>query len=101
MAVLSVLAAIIIAELMSRLLHAEPSALLMLFCAIIVVAWLGGLGPALLAVTLALLAFHYYLVPPINTFAWKQNVFAVAAPQFPPPIFFWGAMLFFLLRIFA
>jgi K+-sensing histidine kinase KdpD len=63
MAVLSVAVAIIAAELVTRLLQAEAIALLML-CAVIVAAWLGGFGPALLAITLTLLAFHYYLVPP-------------------------------------
>jgi PAS domain S-box-containing protein len=101
MAGLLVLAAIIIAELMSRLLHAEPSALLMLLCAVILVAWFGGLGPALLAVTLALLALHYYLLPPINTFAWKHNVFAVAAPQLLRLILFGVALLFIALVISA
>src|ERR1700737_3717709 len=76
MAVLSVAVAIIATELITRLLHAEPIALSML-CAVIFAAWLGGLGPALLAITLALLAFHYYLVPPINSFGWKNNLFAL------------------------
>jgi len=101
MAILSVLAAIIIAEFMSRLLHAEPSALLMLLCAVILVAWFGGLGPALLAVTLALSVFHYYLAPPINTFVWKHNVFAVAAPQLPRLVLFGVALLFIAFVISA
>jgi K+-sensing histidine kinase KdpD len=62
MAVLSVAVAIIAAELITRLLHAEPIASSML-CAVIFAAWFGGFGPALLAITLTLLAFHYYLVP--------------------------------------
>ena len=61
-AILSVAVAIIAAELITRFLHAEPIALLML-CAVIFTAWFGGFGPALLAIALALLAFHYYLVP--------------------------------------
>ncbi len=67
MAVLSVAVAIVAAELITRLLHAEPIASSML-CAVIVAAWFGGFGPAVLAIALALLAFHYYLVPPINSF---------------------------------
>src|SRR6266852_2074418 len=87
MAVLSVTVAIIAAELLTRLLHAEPIASLML-CAVIFAAWLGGFGPALLAIILALFAFHYYLVPPINSFTWKQNLFAVDISEVPRLILF-------------
>jgi K+-sensing histidine kinase KdpD len=37
------------------------------------VAWFGGLGPGLLAIALAVLAMHYYLVPPLNSFSLKKN----------------------------
>src|SRR6202011_1059402 len=87
MAVLSVAVAVIAAELITRLLHAEPIALSML-CAVIFAAWLGGFGPALLAITLALLAFHYYLVPPINSFGWKNNLFALDISEVPRLILF-------------
>jgi PAS domain S-box-containing protein len=87
MAVFSVAVAIIVAELITRLLHAEPIASSML-CAVIFAAWLGGFGPALLAITLALFAFHYYLVPPINTFTWKQNMFSVGIEDVPRLILF-------------
>ena len=75
MAVLSVAVAILAAELIARILHAEPITSLML-CAVIFAAWFGGFGPALMAIVLALFAFHYYLVPPINSFGWKHNLFA-------------------------
>jgi PAS domain S-box-containing protein len=87
MAVLSVAVAIIAADLITRLLHAEPIASSML-CAVIFVAWFGGFGPALLAITLALLAFHYYLVPPINSFAWKDNLFVVGISEVPRLVLF-------------
>ncbi|MEA2914611.1 MAG: hypothetical protein QOJ15_6692 [Bradyrhizobium sp.] len=87
MAVLSVAVAIVAAELITRLLHAEPIASSML-CAVIVAAWFGGFGPALLAITLALLAFHYYLVPPINSFTWKHDLFAVGISEVPRLILF-------------
>src|ERR1700738_172202 len=87
MAVLSVAVAIIAAELITRLLHAEAIASSML-CAVIVAAWFGGFGPALLAITLALLAFHYYLVPPINSFTWKHDLFAVGISEVPRLILF-------------
>src|SRR6266446_1222968 len=87
MAVLSVAVAIIVAELITRLLHAEPIASSML-CAVIVAAWFGGFGPALLAIALALLAFHYYLVPPINSFTWKHDLFVVYISEVPRLILF-------------
>src|SRR5260370_17523348 len=93
MAVLSVAVAIIAAELITRLLHAEPIASSML-CAVIFAAWFGGLGSALLAMTLALLAFHYYLVPPINSFTWKHDLFAVDISEVPRLILFSITSLF-------
>jgi PAS domain S-box-containing protein len=87
MAVLSVAVAIVAAELITRLLQAEPIASSML-CAVIVAAWFGGFGPALLAITLALFAFHYYLVPPINSFTWKHDLFVVYISEIPRLILF-------------
>src|ERR1035437_4962912 len=86
-AVLSVAVATIAAELITRLLHAEPIASTML-CAVIFAAWFGGFGPALLAITLALLAFHYYLLPPINSFACKHDLFALEISEVPRLILF-------------
>jgi PAS domain S-box-containing protein len=97
-AVLSVTAAIIVAEFMTRLLHAEAIVSSML-CAIIFAAWFGGFGPALLAIALALLAFHYYLVPPINSFTWKSNLFAVGIPELPRLVLFSIVSLFVALII--
>jgi PAS domain S-box-containing protein len=87
MAVLSVAVAIAAAELVTRLLNAEAIASSML-CAVIFAAWFGGLGPGLLAIMFALLAFHYYLAPPINSFAWKQTLFAVGISEMPRLILF-------------
>jgi PAS domain S-box-containing protein len=87
MAVLSVVLAIAVAELITRLLHAEAIASSML-CAVIFAAWVGGFGPALLALTLALFAFHYYLVPPINSFTWKHDLFAVGISEVPRLLLF-------------
>jgi PAS domain S-box-containing protein len=87
MAVLSVALAIIAAELITRLLHAEPIASMML-CAVIFAAWYGGFGPALLAIALAVLAFHYYLLPPINSFVWKHDLFAVGISEMPRLVLF-------------
>jgi PAS domain S-box-containing protein len=87
MAVLSVAAAITATELITRLLHAEAIASSML-CAVIFVAWFGGFGPALLAIALALLGFHYYVTPPINSFGWKHNLLAVDISEVPRLILF-------------
>jgi PAS domain S-box-containing protein len=82
MAVLSVAVAMIAAEIMARLLNTEPIASLML-CAVIFAAWFGGSGPALLAIVLALLAFHYYLMPPAESFTWKYNLSALSISEVP------------------
>jgi PAS domain S-box-containing protein len=92
-AVLSVAVATIAAELITRLLHAEAIASSML-CAVIFAAWFGGFGPALLAIALALLAFHYYLMPPINSFTWKQDLFAPDISEVPRLILFSITSLF-------
>jgi PAS domain S-box-containing protein len=86
-AVLSVAVAIVAAEFITRLLHAEAIASSML-CAVIFAAWVSGFGPALLAIALALLAFHYYLMPPINSFAWKQDLLALDISELPRLILF-------------
>jgi PAS domain S-box-containing protein len=99
-AVLSVGMAIIAAELITRLLHAEAIASSML-CAVIFTAWFGGFGPALLAITLALLAFHYYLVPPINSFTWKHDLFAVGISEVPRLVLFSITSLFVAFMISA
>src|SRR5216684_7282514 len=87
MAVVSVAVAIIAAELITLLLHAEAIASSML-CAVIFAAWFGGLGPALTAIALALLSFHYYLVLPINSFTWKHGLFALDVSETPRLILF-------------
>jgi PAS domain S-box-containing protein len=86
-AVLSVAVATIAAELITRLLQAEAIASSML-CAVIFAAWLGGFGPALLAISLAVPAFHYYVVPPVGSFGWKQNLFALNISEMPRLILF-------------
>jgi PAS domain S-box-containing protein len=86
-AVLSVAVAIFAAELITRLLHAEAIASSML-CAVIFAAWVGGFGPALLAIALALLAFHYYLMPPINSFTWKHDLFVLDISEVPRLVLF-------------
>src|ERR1700730_7951108 len=91
-AVLSVAIAIVVADILTRLLHTEPIASTML-CAVIFAAWF-GFGPGLLAIALTLLAFHYYLVPPINSFSLKHNLFAVEIAELPRLVLFSITSLF-------
>jgi PAS domain S-box-containing protein len=98
MAIVSVAVGIIAAELITRLLHAEAIASSML-CAVIFAAWLGGFGPALLAIALAVLAFHYYLVPPINSFTWKHDLLVLDLSELPRLLLFSIVCLFVALII--
>lgn len=65
-ALLSVAAAFGCVSLLGYLLQAAPPVSLFL-CAIIFVAWLAGLGPALAAALLSVLAFGYFYLLPINS----------------------------------
>lgn len=88
MAVFSVAVALTAAELITRLLDIEPIGSLMML-ADILSAWLGGAGPALSAIMVGLLAFHYYLVPSINNrFLWKQNLSFVSIEEVPRLVLF-------------
>ncbi len=87
MAMLSVGVAILAAELIARILNAEPITSLML-CAVIFAAWFGGFGPAVMAIVIALFAFHYYLLPPIHSFGWKHNLLAGSISEVPRLILF-------------
>jgi PAS domain S-box-containing protein len=87
MAVLSVAVAMVVAEFITRQLHAEAIASSML-CAVIFTAWLGGLGPALTATALAVLAFHYYMIPPISSFTLKHHLFALDISELPRLVLF-------------
>jgi PAS domain S-box-containing protein len=92
-AVLSVAIAIIVAELLTVFLHTEPIASSMI-SAVMFAAWFGGFGPGLLAIALAVLAIHYYVVPPVNSFAPKSNLFSLGAAELPRLILFSIAALF-------
>jgi PAS domain S-box-containing protein len=69
-AVLSVAAALIINRLLNTHLVGAPAMLFL--CAIMFSAWYGGVKPSLLAMGLAILAFAYYFVTPINS--WSVDV---------------------------
>src|SRR5882757_1959456 len=100
MAVFSVAVAIVAAEFMTRLLHAEAIALLLL-CAVIFAAWLGGFGPAVLAIALALFAFHYYLAPPVSSSTWKHDLSAVDISEVPRLILFFVVSIFVAFMVSA
>src|SRR6202790_2826390 len=93
LAVLSVAVAVIATEFLARLLQTEPIALLML-CAVISAAWLGGLGPAILAIALSVFAFHYNLVPPTNSFVWKQDLLHIGVVEVPRLFLFASTSLY-------
>jgi PAS domain S-box-containing protein len=91
--VLSVALAMVVAQFLTELLHTEPIASSML-CAVIFAAWFGGFGPGLLAIALSLFAFHYYLVPPVNSFALKHDLFSLAVSELPRLVLFCMTSLF-------
>jgi C4-dicarboxylate-specific signal transduction histidine kinase len=66
-AMLSTTVALAVALLLDTFLQTMPYVSLFL-CAIMFVAWLGGLGPSLLAVALATFYFTYFLVDPGGSF---------------------------------
>src|SRR5271155_4269478 len=92
-AVLSVAIATVLVELLTVFLHTEPIASLMI-SAVMFAAWFGGFGPGLLAIALALLAFHYYVVPPVNSFTLKHNLFSLGLQELPRLFLFSIAALF-------
>src|SRR3981081_956331 len=81
-AVLSVAIAIVVAELLTVFLHTEPIASSMI-SAVMFAAWFGGFGPGLLAIALAVLAIHYYVAPPLNSFALKNNLLSLGVAELP------------------
>jgi PAS domain S-box-containing protein len=90
---LSVAVAAVAAQILTVFLHTEPIASSMI-CAIMFAAWFGGFGPGLLAIALALFAFHYYVVPPVNSFTPKHNLFSLGLQELPRLSLFSIAALF-------
>ncbi len=70
-AVLSVSAALIISRLPSFHLQAAPVSLFL--CAVMLTAWFGGAWPGLVATILSFLAFKYYFLEPLYSFALKSE----------------------------
>ena len=73
-AVLSVGAALSIAHW--PLIHLESAPVSLLFCAVILSAWLGGAGPGSFAVVLSSLGFYYSILPPEESIAAKPGQMA-------------------------
>ena len=92
-AVLSVAVAAVAGQIFTVFLHTEPIASSMI-CAVIFAAWFGGFGPGLLAIALALLAFHYYVSPPANSFTPKHNLFSLGLQELPRLFLFSIAAIF-------
>jgi PAS domain S-box-containing protein len=92
-AILSVAVAAVAAQILTVFLHTEPIASSMI-SAIMFAAWFGGFGPGLLAIALALLAFHYYVVPPVNSFVLKHNLFSLGLQELPRLLLFSIAAFF-------
>jgi PAS domain S-box-containing protein len=92
-AMLSVAVAAVAAQILTVFLHTEPIASSMI-SAVMFAAWFGGFGPGLLAITLALMAFHYYVVPPVNSFTAKHNLFSLGLQELPRLFLFSIAALF-------
>jgi C4-dicarboxylate-specific signal transduction histidine kinase len=82
-AILLVTAAVIISRWPALHLQSAPSSLFL--CAVMFSAWLGGVGPGMLATVLSCLAFNYYFLEPLYSFAVKSEeiprfvIFAVSS----------------------
>jgi PAS domain S-box-containing protein len=70
-AVLAVTAALIVSR--QPPLHLQTAPVSLFLCAIMVSAWLGGFGPGLFATILSILAFDYYFLEPLHSFAIKPE----------------------------
>ena len=73
-AVLSVGTAFILSHL--PLLHLEAAPVSLFLCAVMFSAWLGGVGPGLLATVLSAVGFYYSFLSPLNSLAAKPGEMA-------------------------
>jgi PAS domain S-box-containing protein len=92
-AALTVAVTLVLVNVIVTFLHTEPFVSLFI-CAIMFVAWFCGFGPALFATALAIVAFHYYLLGPINSFTAKSNLFAADSKDLPRIVLFTIVALF-------
>jgi len=68
-----VAAAVVLGRLVDDYWQSTPYTSLFI-CAVLISAWVGGLGPGLLAVALSVLAFDYFFLPPMVSWAVEWNV---------------------------
>ncbi len=68
-AVLTVVVALLLTQLLWRLIKPTLTLYPLFFAAVMVSSWYGGLGPGLLATALAALACVYFLIPPLYSLA--------------------------------
>jgi C4-dicarboxylate-specific signal transduction histidine kinase len=54
-------------------LHLQEAPVSLFFCAVMLSAWFGGVGPGLLATALSALAFYYYFLIPIHSLDAKPG----------------------------
>ena len=75
-AVLTVVVALLLTQLLWRLIKPTLTLYPLFFAAVMVSSWYGGLGPGLLATALAALACVYFLIPPLYSLAgsWSSMV---------------------------
>src|SRR5258705_2548243 len=66
---------VVLEVLFSRLWGIDPPASVFFLCGIMIVAWVSGPGPALLATALTVLAFDYFLIQPIYSFILEFKEF--------------------------
>jgi PAS domain S-box-containing protein len=67
-AALAVVTALATGSFLSTTFASAPFVSLFI-CAVMLAAWFGGLGPGLFATAFSTIAFEYFLIPPLNTFA--------------------------------
>jgi PAS domain-containing protein len=70
-AVLSVLGALLISHW--PFFHLESAPVSLFLCAVMLSAWLGGVGPGFLATILSALAFYYSFLSPVDSFVAKPS----------------------------
>lgn len=85
LAVLSVGAALMFSRWPGFHLGSAPASLFL--CAVMFSAWFGGVGPGVLATVLSVLAFNYYFLDPLYSFAVKPD-------EIPRFVIFFASSLF-------
>jgi PAS domain S-box-containing protein len=96
LAALSVALALAAVEWLTRLLHVELIVSVFI-CTLLFVAWFGGIGPAVFAAALAVLAFHYYLLPSGRAALPNAGFFWMKIAELPRILLFIVTALFVIM----